>query len=403
MPAGSRAALILVLALVLPAGAVLAGSPGDAGPAQVSSPQTNASTNIVVQIQPDGDAEWTISTSLNLTSDNETAAFRELASEFENGQTSALGLEAYRQANEQASRATGREMAIENKERTASPESVIENGTGRLVLSFTWTNFGRVEGDRIHVDDVYETPEGTWLPGLEPDQTLVVRAPDQYSVFDANVAPENGTLRWTGPASFGPDTLDATFTGGSSSTPTPSQPLGGGLVVWFLVGIAGIAGGSLAVYFITRRDGDIHTLPSPFPPRDEKNATEAGAEESSGEPPQPQGEEETSDTPPVESGEEATEISPAGAEEESQEGATEKPQAEESVELLSDEERVERLLRENGGRMKQANIVKETDWSNAKVSQLLSSMEDEGRIDKLRIGRENLISFPDEDITEFED
>jgi uncharacterized membrane protein len=73
------------------------------------------------------------------------------------------------------------------------------------------------------------------------------------------------------------------------------------------------------------------------------------------------------------------------------------------VELLSDEERVERLLEENGGRMKQARIVSETGWSNAKVSQLLSSMDEEGRIDKLRIGRENLISFPDEDITDFDE
>ncbi|MFC6729491.1 helix-turn-helix transcriptional regulator, partial [Natronoarchaeum mannanilyticum] len=71
-------------------------------------------------------------------------------------------------------------------------------------------------------------------------------------------------------------------------------------------------------------------------------------------------------------------------------------------ELLSDEERVERLLRENGGRMKQASIVTETGWSNAKVSQLLSSMDEEGRVDKLRIGRENLISLPDEDVTEVE-
>jgi hypothetical protein len=29
-------------------------------------------------------------------------------------------------------------------------------------------------------------------------------------------------------------------------------------------------------------------------------------------------------------------------------------------------------------------------------------MEEEGRITKLRIGRENLISFPDEDVGEFE-
>ncbi|MFW6436729.1 MAG: helix-turn-helix transcriptional regulator [Halococcoides sp.] len=67
-------------------------------------------------------------------------------------------------------------------------------------------------------------------------------------------------------------------------------------------------------------------------------------------------------------------------------------------ELLSDEERVEALLDRNGGRMKQAAIVEETGWSNAKVSQLLSEMADDDRIDKLRIGRENLISFPDEDV-----
>ncbi|MEF8882347.1 MAG: helix-turn-helix domain-containing protein, partial [Halapricum sp.] len=55
------------------------------------------------------------------------------------------------------------------------------------------------------------------------------------------------------------------------------------------------------------------------------------------------------------------------------------------------------LLADNDGRMKQANIVEETGWSNAKVSQLLSSMDEDGRIEKLRIGRENLISFPDDE------
>ena len=65
--------------------------------------------------------------------------------------------------------------------------------------------------------------------------------------------------------------------------------------------------------------------------------------------------------------------------------------------LLSDEERVERLLAQNDGRMKQATIVDEMGWSDAKVSQLLSAMADEGRINKLRLGRENLISLPDDD------
>jgi len=52
--------------------------------------------------------------------------------------------------------------------------------------------------------------------------------------------------------------------------------------------------------------------------------------------------------------------------------------------------------------MKQADIVSETNWSNAKVSQLLSKMNDNDEVDKLRIGRENLITLPDEDVTDFD-
>ncbi|KKF39139.1 hypothetical protein FK85_30950, partial [Halorubrum saccharovorum] len=68
----------------------------------------------------------------------------------------------------------------------------------------------------------------------------------------------------------------------------------------------------------------------------------------------------------------------------------------EDLSLLSDEERVERLLEDSGGRMRQADIVAETGWSDAKVSQLLSAMADSGRVEKLRLGRENLISIPDD-------
>jgi uncharacterized membrane protein len=50
------------------------------------------------------------------------------------------------------------------------------------------------------------------------------------------------------------------------------------------------------------------------------------------------------------------------------------------------------LLDERGGRMKQVEIVEETGWSKSKVSMLLSEMEEEGQISKLRVGRENIIS-----------
>lgn len=58
---------------------------------------------------------------------------------------------------------------------------------------------------------------------------------------------------------------------------------------------------------------------------------------------------------------------------------------------LTDEEVVLRLLVSNGGRMKQSRIVESRDWSKAKVSRLLSSMEERGEITKLTHGRENLI------------
>ncbi|MFC7008859.1 helix-turn-helix transcriptional regulator [Halalkalicoccus salilacus] len=57
----------------------------------------------------------------------------------------------------------------------------------------------------------------------------------------------------------------------------------------------------------------------------------------------------------------------------------------------TDEEEVLRLLVSNGGRMKQSRIVESTGWSKAKVSRLLSSMEERGEITKLTHGRENLI------------
>lgn len=59
--------------------------------------------------------------------------------------------------------------------------------------------------------------------------------------------------------------------------------------------------------------------------------------------------------------------------------------------LLTDADRVYNLVCENNGRMKQKNIVAETEWSKSKVSRVLSSMEADGEINKLRVGRGNVV------------
>lgn len=66
-------------------------------------------------------------------------------------------------------------------------------------------------------------------------------------------------------------------------------------------------------------------------------------------------------------------------------------------ESLSDEDRVLRMLAANDGRLRQQVIVERTDWSKSKVSRLLSKMNDRGTIEKISVGRENVITFPSDD------
>ena len=60
-------------------------------------------------------------------------------------------------------------------------------------------------------------------------------------------------------------------------------------------------------------------------------------------------------------------------------------------EPLTDEGQVKHLLSQNGGRMKQADIVGETGWSKSKVSRLLSRMEEREELNRLRVGRGNIV------------
>lgn len=59
----------------------------------------------------------------------------------------------------------------------------------------------------------------------------------------------------------------------------------------------------------------------------------------------------------------------------------------------TDTEEVVEILEANDGRMRQAAIVETTDWSKSKVSMVLSEMEEDGEVSKLRVGRENIVSL----------
>lgn len=67
---------------------------------------------------------------------------------------------------------------------------------------------------------------------------------------------------------------------------------------------------------------------------------------------------------------------------------------EDSQLFLPNEKRVLLLLDDHDGRMNQSDIVETTEWSKAKVSRVLSTMEEDGQITKISLGRRNLIARP---------
>ena len=329
-------------------------------------------TRLEVQLQDDGDARWTVVATVPLNDGDDVENFRSFAETYEQGeQDFRLGVGTFRQAAAEASAATGREMFIRAANRSAGlvNETAVDGTVhtyGELRVSFTWGGFARVsENGTMYVGDAFNTKDGTWFPGLGPNQTLVIRSPPGYADPTAPAGTEivGGDLRWEGPQTFESGYFEITYQADPAGTDN-----GSGVSTALLTGALVLSAAALllGLYLLwRRRDG---TVPGDGP------APEPDADEAAPEPEEPE---------PAEPEPEPAEPEP-------------------DLELLSDEERVEYLLERNGGRMKQANIVKETGWSNAKVSQLLSAMEDDGRIDKLRIGRENLISLPEEGVADID-
>jgi len=400
-------ALVALLSLSLVAGAMPADRALD-GPERTSNPIVAPSddfdrTRFSIRVYRNGSARWTFRYMRFLPDNESVTSFREYADRFESEET-----QLYRDFEDRAvalarigRNQTAREMTAGGFSRRAYVDRGV-NDVGVVEMSFMWAAFARVENPRIVVGDVFEG--GLFLG---PDQSLVVQ-PGPDLVFES-LAP-NGTLSsptlaesdsvtWRGEREFsderprivfvvhsatggtptagtatttapddsngdGDGTTGPTSGAGSGTTSEAASPSGDGglpsiaLLIGALVVLIGLVGG-----IAYRRTGVDST------------------------------------------GTSGTTTEPTSTEEPTDSGDTE-PAVPESA-ILSDEERVVKLLEENGGRMRQVNIVDETEWSKSKVSMLLSDMEDAGTVSKLRVGRENIVSLaghePDAAGSPFED
>ncbi|UPW01913.1 hypothetical protein M0R88_07400 [Halorussus gelatinilyticus] len=390
------AALLVVLLLVGSAGAGASRSAADRADAPHSAyaptaltetvaNATNSSganatvretTAIHVTLRENGDARWNITARYRLEDDNETEAFRELAAKYEDGRAdTGLTSATFERVVERVNASIDRSMALREVGRSARLQ---HNGTvGVLSLSFTWTNFTQIADEQIVLGDAFWIGSDTWLPALDEDQTLTISVPSQYYLSSGSPSGGkivNGTvLRYDGPQQFERGDFAITYSPKSTETSTTTRKKGilpGGSSLWGIVVVFLLLTGSFGAYALAQRR-DVDPTPVADPSSDDSPGDDTGA---SAVVSRPNG----------------------GGEAVADDGEDDEPEPE----LLSDEERVLRLLRDNDGRMKQGQIVKETNWSNAKVSQLLSKMDDNDDVDKLRIGRENLITLPEEDVTE---
>lgn len=371
-----RQAALLVAAVCLLAAPVAGavGAPAPQSAALQDAEPAASGVDITVQIRADGAARWTVSSTYPLEGDNATAAFEQLRAQFEAGATDTeFSADVFRAVVPTVSDRVGRAMEIRDASRSSRIVEEGNNSTGVLTVEFTWTNFSRVEDERLVVDAF----SAAWFGDLAANQTLTIRSPDGYDT--ERVLPEasiaNGGYRWSGPQTFGADEPTVVFTEGTSV-------VGVSLAVLVFVGFVALVAGGASVWAYYRGEPALSWLRRV---QDRVGGSGSGSEAATGEPDAASGT--------------ATE-SAAGAAAATAGERAETETEDVDPELLSDEERVERLLREHGGRMKQSEIVEETRWSTAKVSQLLSSMAEAGRVEKLRIGRENLISLPGEGVND---
>ncbi|MEF8773794.1 MAG: hypothetical protein V5A23_01370 [Halobacteriales archaeon] len=366
-----------------------AGSGADIGAAAVAGkdpPDANVAALVEadlvtfrITVFDNASARWSIVYTRRLENETERQRFEEFAATF-NGEETTAYANFKRQARGLAAagrNSTGRAMNATDFSKHASlgGNCAIPDDCGTVRMSFTWTAFAREADDRLVVDDVFEGglylgTDQSLVFAAGPDLSFASVKPDPDSQSDPDALSASDTVTWRGERTFAdrrplvafePGESGATAVSSPGGTATGETPAGGGPTGDGPTATTA-GGGSSGVMPLVLAGGLVVVL---------TGLAFAVASRRDGGAPAATGGPDAGDGGGAAVGE------PAVADEE----------------LLTDEDEVVKLLRENGGRMKQVNIVDETGWSKSKVSMLLSDMEEDGRISKLRVGRENIVSL----------
>jgi hypothetical protein len=306
-----------------------------------------------IAVAENGTATWTVEYRVRLDDENTTAAFEELQADVAANSTRYADRFGSRLESTvgAAAEATGREMALGNVSVSTSIRQ-LPRRYGVVTYRFRWEGFAVVSDGRLDVGDA--------LRGLFLDDRtrLLVTWPEGYELRSVEPEPDvrrDRAVGWAGPMEFRDDRPNIAVQ--RAKAEDGRAGIGGAAL---LLGGAGVAVVAVAVAVGVRRSGRSWSeLPGIGPAAAYATRGDSGT---------------GPDAPP----------SDATAEDDT------------PTELLSSEERVLRVLRENGGRMKQAAVGDALGWSDARTSQVVGSLRNEGRVESFRLGRENVLRLVEE-------
>lgn len=352
---------ICIIGLLLtPAVAPLA----TASPSTTSSQPETDNTVTRIHVDRNGSAQWTITIRTRLDTDDRVSEYEAFQERFRNDKSRYLDpfQERIQGIVANAANATGREMHAVNFIASTTIQEVPRRW-GVVTYRFTWTNFAVTEGQTLVVGDVFQGGLH-----LAVNDTLEIETPTGYEITHSAPEPtshEDGVVTWVGREDFTDQHPRVVFSPVSdketttetrqTGTVSPEDDIGPGVVIGgtLLFALAGAG-----TYTLWRRRDD------------------------------PVGRASTTETEPEPTSRTRTHTQPSTGQE--------SPDATADAEIRTDAERVHVLLEAQDGRMRQAAIADELDWTASKTSRVVSDLVDEGRVEKLKLGRENLIDLPDE-------
>jgi hypothetical protein len=356
-----------------------------------------------IELRPDGTAAWTVEYRIRLDDDNTTRAFESLRDDVAANDTRYVSEFRGRMVAtaDAAANATGRSMEVRNVSVTATRQELPQE-YGVLTYTFEWTNFAAVGEGSITAGDA--------LAGffLDAETSLQFSWPAGYGV--EAVRPDPDDLRtesriavWNGPVDFGSNepTLAVTDRAtGTTATTTAGAGGGGqgddsdgdagsGLPTGAIV--AAVVAAVVAAGLVYRWQGD-DPVAGAGPTAGSGGTPAADAADAAG--PAPGGDAGGAAAGSGGAGATASDdAADAGAT--AGGGADDEPPWED--ELLSNQERVLALVEHEGGRMKQQEVAGTLEWTDAKTSQVVRTMREEGDLDAFRLGRENVLVLPGEE------